>query len=341
MAILFAATYPERTRALVLYGAYAKRLDPDDDYPWAPTREERAALHRSAGARLGLRVRHEAHVPARPTRRWRAGGASAAAPPPAPAPSGRSCEMNSLIDVRDVLPAIRVPTLVVHRGTDYDVARRGRPLHRRADRRRPVRRAAGSRPLRRRSTPTRSSTPSSRSSPAARRRAEPGPRPGDACSSPTSSVDERPPSAATVLADRSTHDDRAQRARPGIRGREVEALGDGFLATFDGPARAVRCAPAIVRRAPRARRSTSGPACTPARSSCRRSHRRRRRSDRGSASAAAAAPGEVLVSQTVDDLVAGSGLEFADRGRRALAGVPGEWRLLAVVDVARSSLCRS
>src|SRR4029079_2790275 len=43
MAILFAATYPERVRALVLYGAYAKRLDPDDDYPWAPTREARAA----------------------------------------------------------------------------------------------------------------------------------------------------------------------------------------------------------------------------------------------------------------------------------------------------------
>ena len=43
MAILFAASYPERTRALILYGAYAKRLDPDDDYPWAPTREARAA----------------------------------------------------------------------------------------------------------------------------------------------------------------------------------------------------------------------------------------------------------------------------------------------------------
>ena len=44
MAILFAASYPERIRALILYGAYAKRLDPDADYPWAPTREARAAL---------------------------------------------------------------------------------------------------------------------------------------------------------------------------------------------------------------------------------------------------------------------------------------------------------
>ena len=51
--------------------------------------------------------------------------------------------------------------------------------------------------------------------------------------------------------------------------------------------------------------------------------------------AAEAAPGEVLVSQTVEDLVAGSGLEFADRGRRTLPGIPGEWRLLAVVDADR------
>jgi hypothetical protein len=53
--------------------------------------------------------------------------------------------------------------------------------------------------------------------------------------------------------------------------------------------------------------------------------------------AAESAPGEVLVSQTVNDLVAGSGLEFTDRGSRALAGVPGEWRLLAVVDPDRAS----
>ncbi len=111
--------------------------------------------------------------------------------------------------------------------------------------------------------------------------------------------------------------------------------GDGTLATFDGPARAVRCATAIVRalRAARARR--------PGRRAYGRGGDRRAIASAASPFeiaarvAAEAAPGEVLVSQTVDDLVAGSGLEFADRGRRALAGVPGEWRLLAVVDVAR------
>ena len=120
MAILFAATYPERTRALVLYGAYAKRLDPDDDYPWAPTREARAAyiehLERDWGFEADMKMMCPSADEA--LARWWGERCRAAASPGAIKALN---EMNSLIDVRALLPAIRVPTLVVHRGTDYDV----------------------------------------------------------------------------------------------------------------------------------------------------------------------------------------------------------------------------
>ena len=114
-----------------------------------------------------------------------------------------------------------------------------------------------------------------------------------------------------------------------FRGREVDRAGDGILATFDGPARAVRCATEAVRRVRedlgielRAGVHTGevelvGPAV------------------RGLAVhlaariAALAGPGEVLASSTVRDLVVGSGIVFADRGEHELKGVPGRWRLFA------------
>jgi class 3 adenylate cyclase len=119
---------------------------------------------------------------------------------------------------------------------------------------------------------------------------------------------------------------RAQLAR--FRGREIDSAGDGILAVFDGPARAVRCALAMTRRVEplglelRAGVHTgeverAGPAV------------------RGLAVhvaariASEAAPGQVLVSQMVKDLVAGSGLAFDDCGGHSLSGVPGEWRLLS------------
>jgi class 3 adenylate cyclase/dienelactone hydrolase len=117
------------------------------------------------------------------------------------------------------------------------------------------------------------------------------------------------------------------------RGREIDTAGDGFFASFDGPARAIRCACAIndsVRRFGLELRAglhtgecelldgkVAGIAV-----------------NIGARVAAQAAPGEVLVSQTVKDLVAGSGLTFEDRGAAELKGVPGEWRLYAVADAA-------
>jgi class 3 adenylate cyclase len=112
-------------------------------------------------------------------------------------------------------------------------------------------------------------------------------------------------------------------------GREVDTAGDGFFATFDGPARAIRCAQAII------------PAMRPLDLEVRaglHTGEVELTDDKiagiavniGARIAARADAGEVLVSSTVKDLVAGSGLEFDDRGTAALKGVPGEWRLYAV-----------
>jgi class 3 adenylate cyclase len=114
-----------------------------------------------------------------------------------------------------------------------------------------------------------------------------------------------------------------------FRGQEIDTSGDGFFATFDGPARAVRCACAIVDGVKplglEVRTGVHTGECEliggkvggVAVHTCARV-------------AAEAAPGEVLVSRTVKDLVAGSGLEFADRGVHPLKGIPDEWRLFAV-----------
>jgi class 3 adenylate cyclase len=114
------------------------------------------------------------------------------------------------------------------------------------------------------------------------------------------------------------------------RGQEVDTVGDGFLASFDGPARAVRCAKAIVEGVRdlgldvRSGLHTGECELVDGKISGIAVHT-------GARVARHAGPGEVLVSSTVKDLVAGSGLEFEDRGVRELKGVPGEWRLYAAL----------
>jgi class 3 adenylate cyclase len=101
----------------------------------------------------------------------------------------------------------------------------------------------------------------------------------------------------------------------------VKSTGDGLLATFDGPARAVRCA-AAIRDDLAELGLPSGPGCTPARSSFSPTTSPACRAHRG-ADLSARRRGEILVSSTVKDLVVGSGLEFDDRGAHELKGVPG------------------
>jgi class 3 adenylate cyclase len=113
------------------------------------------------------------------------------------------------------------------------------------------------------------------------------------------------------------------------RGREVKTLGDGFLATFDGPARAIRCATSA--------RDAVRPLGLEIRAGLHTGELEVMNGDIGGIAVnigarvgAVANAGEVLVSRTVTDLVAGSGIEFEGRGRHALKGVPGEWELYAV-----------
>jgi len=113
------------------------------------------------------------------------------------------------------------------------------------------------------------------------------------------------------------------------RGREVDSAGDGFFATFDGPARAIRCAAAIVEGlrefgiTVRAGLHTGECEMADGKVAGIAVHT-------GARVAALAHSGEVLVSSTVKDLVAGSGIEFIERGSRELKGIPGEWRLYAL-----------
>jgi class 3 adenylate cyclase len=113
------------------------------------------------------------------------------------------------------------------------------------------------------------------------------------------------------------------------RGREVDTTGDGFLATFDGPARAIRCARAIVEGVRefglsiRAGLHTGECEVADGKVAGIAVHT-------GARVAARATAGEVLVSSTVKDLVAGSGIAFSEHGVHELKGIPGEWRLFAV-----------
>ena len=125
------------------------------------------------------------------------------------------------------------------------------------------------------------------------------------------------------------HDATVRRALERFRGREIKTVGDGFLATFDGPARAIRCAEVI-------RDDLAGHGIH-VRAGLHTGECEVIGDDVGGLAVhigarvgALAAPGEVLVSSTVRDLVVGSGIEFAERGTKELKGVPGEWRLFAV-----------
>lgn len=114
-----------------------------------------------------------------------------------------------------------------------------------------------------------------------------------------------------------------------FRGREIDTAGDGVLAAFDGPDRAVRCACAVgLAIKPLGLRVRAG--VHTGECEVMRDKLAGIAVHIGARVAAAAAEDEVLVSSTVRDLVAGSGLQFSDRGRRELKGIPGEWQLYAV-----------
>jgi class 3 adenylate cyclase len=332
MSLLFTATYPARTGALVLYGSFAKRLW-SPDYPvGVPAIDRQAYLDLIAqqwGDEADL-TRSAPSIADDPGARKRfAMSRRLSASPGAAVAIAR---MNSEIDVRHVLPTIRVPTLILHRATDRDVTvENGRYL--------------------------------AEHIPGARYVEFPE---GDHIAATIGDVDpvldeveefltgvRHGPTSDRVLATVLFTDilgsteraaamgDQSWRELKGahhrivrnelarFRGQEVDTAGDGFFATFDGPARAIRCASAIRHAVQRlgieiraglhtgevevGHDGVTGLAV-----------------HIGARVMAMAGPEEVLVSSTVKDLVAGAGIEFLERGTHVLKGVPGEWRLFAV-----------
>ena len=142
---LFAATYPEKTEALIMIGSYARRMW-DHDYPWGPTLEERDRFCQTIidewGGPVGLEERAPSVAGDAAFRAWWSAYLRMGASPGAAVALTR---MNAEIDIRDVLPSIRVPTLVMHRTGDRMPASRGGPLPRVANSGSDVRRAAGHR----------------------------------------------------------------------------------------------------------------------------------------------------------------------------------------------------
>jgi class 3 adenylate cyclase len=332
MCQLFAATFPERVTALVLYGTYARMIQ-GDGYDIGMPDEVLARFGEVMGEEWGGPVALRMFAPSvehdpRFSEYWGRLLRSASSPKSAMA----LMDLYRQIDTRSVLGSISAPTLVIHRSGD-----RAAPV-------------AWGRYL-------------SEAIPGARYVELEGVDHLPMVDSDEildeleefltgTRLDHEPDrvlatvmftdivsstARAAELGDRrwrdliETHDALVRRQLERHRGRAVKTLGDGFLATFDGPARGIRCAQAI--------RDGVRDLGVEIRAGLHTGELEMVGEDVagmavniGARVGAKAEPGEVLVSSTVTDLVVGSGLEFRERGTHELKGVPGEWRLYAVAD---------
>ncbi len=334
MAMLFAATYPERTRALVLVNTFARLLRADD-YPIGIPRD--AALRFlelwkttwGTPTTLELSAPSAANDPA--LRRWAARYMRLSA---APLSSLRLYGWIFELDVRSVLPSVAAPTLVLHRaGNRHYRPPMGRYV---------AQHIPGARYV---------ELPGSDWYPPFVD-AEPlldeieefltGARPAPMRDRILATVLFTDIVGSTRLAARlgdeawlellRAHDAAVRSQLERFRGREVSTTGDGFVATFDGPARAVHCASGIA--------AAVRPLGIEIRAGLHTGEIEARGDDIGGLAVniaarvmALAGDGRVLFSGTVKDLVVGSGIEFDDRGEHQLKGVPGEWRLHEVTSI--------
>jgi pimeloyl-ACP methyl ester carboxylesterase len=329
MSVLFAATYPERTTALVLFGVFAKRSW-SPDYPWAPKPDDRAReiadLERNWSERMDL----DDLVPSEDDA-FKARLATYFRRSASPGAAVALMRMNTQLDVRDVLPTIQAPTLVMHRTGDLDVnVEEGRWIASRIPGATFVELPGDAHTLWA-GNPDEVIDEIEEFLTGARR----GPEPDRVLATVLFTDIVGSTEQATKLGDRrwrellERHHALVRSSLDRYQGREVDTAGDGFMATFDGPARAIRCASAAVAGVRSLGLEIRAGVHT---GECERF------GDKvaglavhtGARVAGAAGPGEVLVSQTVKDLVAGSGIEFEDRGAYELKGVPGEWRLYSV-----------
>jgi class 3 adenylate cyclase len=329
MSALFAATYPERTIALVVYGTFAKRIW-SPDYPWAPRPDARerelAELERNWATRMDLDQLAPSESEA-----FKARLATYFRRSASPGAGVALMRMNTQHDIRPVLPSIRVPTLVLHRTDDIDVkVEEGRWIAAQIPGAKYVELEGDAHTMWGGDTDSLVDEIQEFLT---------GDRPAPEIDRVLATVlftdivgsTEK----AVELGDRrwrellSSHDTTVRRSLERFRGREVDSAGDGFLATFDGPARAVRCGVAI-RDALRSLDLEIRAGVHTGECELDGDKVRGIAVHTGARVAALAGPGEVLASSTVKDLVTGSGIEFEDRGEHRLKGVPGEWRLYAV-----------
>ena len=331
MCALFAATYPERSSALILWNARARFPGTEDE-----KRSFLRMIYEQWGTEEWIDYLLEANYPSfvgdPDFRRWMAKGVRISASP------GSALEFLRTFadaDIGDVLPTIRAPTLVMYRRDIESKALFTRDLAREAERLTEV-------------------------LPNAKLVSVPGrdmaPYVGDEVADEVERFLASPDAPvvpdrvlatvlftdivgstqqAATLGDRrwrdllTEHRKAVRRELTHFRGEEMDTAGDGFFATFDGPARAIACARAVVRAADehgvvlRAGLHTGECEVADDKVAGLAVHI-------GARVVNEARPGEILVSHTVKDLVAGSGLEFEDRGNYQLKGVPGEWRLFVV-----------
>jgi class 3 adenylate cyclase/pimeloyl-ACP methyl ester carboxylesterase len=340
MSLLFAATYPERTTALVLFGSFAK-LEPSPDY--LPELREDSyeqlesftdALENHWGEGKALAMFMPSVASDANALRMLGTFERAAA---SPAMVRALQQFNTEIDVTHVLPVISVPTLVVHRTDDLVPVEFGRYIASHVPGAHFVELGGDDHlPWLGNSGPILGEVEQFLTG--AQHAAESDRLLTTVLFTDIAGSTKR---AAQLGDDRwrallENHNQLVRRQLVAFSGREIKALGDGFLATFDGPGRAIRCACAI--------REAIGSLGVDVRVGVHTGECEVIGTDIGGMAvhigarvAAQAAPGEVLVSSAVCDLVVGSGIEFYDRGTHELRGVPGEWRLLAVAGTRAES----
>jgi class 3 adenylate cyclase len=331
MACLFAATHPERTRALVLYEA-TPRMTKAPDYDWPLSKEEREVhveqLRENWGSGEWISALSR-KAPNDRLKQW-AGRLERLAASPGTAVA--FYRMHSEVDVRPVLPSIQAPTLVLHRpGDQYIDIRHSLYLAEHIPGARMVELSGHDTLL---FTGDQDELLAEVEEFLTGARHAPDPERILATVMFSDNVDST--LRAAELGDRRWRDllesmeESVGRELARFRGRAVKSMGDGFLATFDGPARGIRCATAV-------RDAAHSQFGIEIRTGLHTGEVEVMGNDLGGIAVhigarvgSAARGGEVLVSNTVKDLVVGSGIAFEDRGEQELKGVPGSWRLWAV-----------
>ncbi len=332
MCALFSVTYPERTAALIMVGSYPRAIA-TDDFPWGRSADAQAefdrAIEQDWGGPVGLELRAPSRWNDPRFRRWWAKFLRTSASPSTALALNR---MNAEIDVRHILPSIRVPTLLLHATGDKTVSvETSRYMARQIPHAKLVEFDSQDHlPF----------TEPARIVPEQVEEFLTGTRSFEADDTVISTVMFTDIVGSTELASRlgdsswrdllESHHAAVRHELDIHRGREIKTTGDGFHASFDGPARAIRCACSICDSIGALGLSVRVGLHT---GECVLSgdniegvavHIAARVGD-------LASPNQVLVSQTVKDLVAGSGIRFEDQGKHKLKGIEDEWRLFSVL----------